>query len=392
MKKFIICIVGLCVSLSIQSQDVIITKEGDALKVYDLEVSSTSVFYRESSGSNAPIIRRQKADLLMIKYKNGKKELFGDAIENSKGSGSQEKIQNNSIIPVEYTLEDKEANAAALKKWQEKIPDYIGKSKNKPAVILYCVLRPSAESVFADSNVEISVKSSFKEDNNLIPKIQLDEANFVITVKNKTKNTVFLDLGNSFFVRGEQSEPYYIPTAESSTTGTSSGLGVNIGPVVGIAGTSKYNTTTVYSQRVISVPPMSSKDLQAKPIIPIIREQFDVSKFWGSDILMKTRTRYANGYLYPHFGNFDTPINIGETRDFEAGDLPIKIGSFITYSFTEDIQAPRTLHSSFDIRRIIGVREYSTFLGIPSPFACTKDLTPQQLKDFFLILWQNQKD
>ena len=163
MKKFIICIVGLCVSLSIQSQDVIITKEGDALKVYDLEVSSTSVFYRESSGSNAPIIRKQKADLLMIKYKNGKKEIFGDAIEYSKVSVSQENKQNNSITPVEYTLEDKEANAAALKKWQEKIPDYIGKSKNKPAVILYCVLRPSAESVFADSNVEMSVKSIYKE-------------------------------------------------------------------------------------------------------------------------------------------------------------------------------------------------------------------------------------
>lgn len=391
MKKFIICIVGLCVSLSIQSQDVIITKEGDALKVYDLEVSSTSVFYRESSGSNAPIIRKQKADLLMIKYKNGKKEIFGDAIEYSKVSVSQENKQNNSITPVEYTLEDKEANAAALKKWQEKIPDYIGKSKNKPAVILYCVLRPSAESVFADSNVEMSVKSIYKECE--VYKISLDEANFLITVKNKTKNTIFLDLGNSFFVRGEQSEPYYIPTAESSTTGTSTGLGINIGPVIGIAGTSKYNTTTVYTQRVISIPPMSSKDLQAKPIIPLICEQFDASKYWGSYIIMNKRSRYGNCILYPHLRNFDNPIKIGETREFEAGDLPIKIGSFITYSFTEDIKAPRTLHSSFDIRRIIGVREYpSPFLGIPMPFACYKDFTPQQLKDFFLILWQNQKD
>lgn len=73
MKKSLLFVSVLFMSFSAQAQDVVITKEGDALKVYGLEVSPSAVFYRESQDENAPIVRKNKSDLLMIKYSDGRK-------------------------------------------------------------------------------------------------------------------------------------------------------------------------------------------------------------------------------------------------------------------------------------------------------------------------------
>ena len=52
-----------------------------------------------------------------------------------------------------------------------------------------------------------------------------------ITLRNKTDKTLFIDLGNSFFIRGKESSPYYIPTSVSNTNGSSQGVSVNAGSV-----------------------------------------------------------------------------------------------------------------------------------------------------------------
>ena len=158
-------------------------------------------------------------------------------------------------------------------------------------------------------------------------------------------------------------------------------------------GSSQYNTTITYSQRVIAVPPMSSKNLESKIFIPLTHEQIDVSQYFGSNVIMATRSRYANGISYPHLQDYGMPINIGEVRNYQEGEVPVKIGAFVTYSFTEDIQSPRTLHSTFDIRRIIGVPEFSSIktFGIPLPMASPKVFTPQQLRDMSFMMWQDER-
>ena len=409
MKHQLLILLLLCSTCIVRAQDVIITKEGDALKVYNLEVSPTAVFFQESNQEGSPIVRKNKKDLLMIKYQDGRKEIIGD--ENLTSREAPIKTAEKSNVPMaEATQEDIAANNAIMQRWQAPIPDYTGKMKKKPAILLYCVLRPTTESVFADANVEMTVNSKYKAGESPLPEIQMDEVNYVVTIKNKTKNTIYLDLGNSFFIRGELSEPYYIPTASSSTTGVSNGVGINMGAVAGAMGiggsvgklangitvsngSSQYNTTTTYSQRVIAVPPMSSKKLEPKVFIPITAEHIDIAPYFSNNIKMASRSRYGTSLQYPHLQNYGNPINIGAVRDYKEGEIPVKLGTFVTYSFTEDIQSPRTLHSIFDIRRIIGVPEHSSLMtfGIPMPMASLKALTPQQQSDLSFMMWQDER-
>jgi len=58
---------------------VIVTKEGDAMKVYGVEISGTSVFFREQEAEDSPIRKMKKEDLLMVKYRDGKKVIMDDS-------------------------------------------------------------------------------------------------------------------------------------------------------------------------------------------------------------------------------------------------------------------------------------------------------------------------
>lgn len=378
MRKVIMFLMMLSMSIVVQAQDVVITKEGNALKVYGLEVTASAVFYRESAEESAPIVRKKKADLLMIKYSDGRKEIIDDDSQNEESVTATQQQQAPAM--EEFTAEDASANEAALAKWKN-FPAGKMKEKNKKAAFLCCVLRPDKASHIADRNVELS----FHGQNTLLS--WRNNIAFVLSVKNKTNKTIYLDLSNSFFIRGEQSQAYFVPTASSFTTGTSTAVGVNMGAVAGAMGvdgkagklasginvgkgSSKYNTTVTYSQRVIAIPPMSTKSLDAMEI----RQ---------SNLKMRS---VENDYL-PRELSVSKIINRGASVDFEEGEVPVKFGSFITYSFTEDIQSPRELQVSYSVRRIIGLPEGKD-LGVGTGNANGKDLTDDQLNDVFCIIRQ----
>ena len=205
--------------------------------------------------------------------------------------------------------------------------------------------------------------------------------------KNKTNQTIYLDLANTFFVRGDEAEAYYVPTASSSTSGTSSGVGVNLGAVAGAMGvkgsagklasgvnvskgSSQYNTTVTYSQRIVSISAMSTKSL---PGMAIERANPKVAGGMSKGV--------------PSQLNVGTQVCVGAAVDFEEGQLPVNFGSFLTYSFTEDIKTPRVLRANLSIRRIIGIREGKD-LGMSTGMANGKELSSEQLNDAICIIKQ----
>lgn len=73
MKKFM-AMAGLALcALSVRGQDIWVTNEGEALKIYNLEVSGSSVFYQLENREGAEIKKMAKSDMLVIKKKNGTK-------------------------------------------------------------------------------------------------------------------------------------------------------------------------------------------------------------------------------------------------------------------------------------------------------------------------------
>lgn len=196
MKNVIITIALFC-SLHIMGQDVIVKKDGSTILSKVLEINPSDIKYKKFSNPNGPTYTIPK-------------------------SSQQNEESSVSMRPI--TEEDKASNRAALESWAMKpMPPFEGKGKDKKPNILYCALRPTHDSYIADANLELSFKGSPLQSPSWDNYIG---SNIIVIVKNKTSKTVYLDLGNTFIIRGNSFQPYYIPSASSSTDGTHSGVGV----------------------------------------------------------------------------------------------------------------------------------------------------------------------
>lgn len=77
MKKLIIVLTSvLGLSLPAFSQDIITTRDGDEIEAKVLEIDSQNVKYRLYSEPDGVMYTVRKADLMMIRYENGRKEVF----------------------------------------------------------------------------------------------------------------------------------------------------------------------------------------------------------------------------------------------------------------------------------------------------------------------------
>ncbi len=182
-------------------------------------------------------------------------------------------------------------------------------------------------------------------------------------ITNRTNKTIFIDLANTFFIRQGEATPYYVPSSTSSTSGSSSGAGVNLGGITGALGvggalgslasgvtvggsSSSASTTTTYAQRIISIPPMSKKELDPQLFFPTTKTY--------SNIYVR-RYRQVNWVYYnPRFTQKD--FKTGDEIIWTEATSPLKFGKFITYSFYEDMHSIQTIKTDFYIQRTLGFR------------------------------------
>lgn len=73
MKRLIPIIFCLFCAIYVQAQDLIVTKKGESLKVYNVEIGSSAVFYQLTDGADAEIKRMAKDDVLLVKMADGTK-------------------------------------------------------------------------------------------------------------------------------------------------------------------------------------------------------------------------------------------------------------------------------------------------------------------------------
>jgi len=72
MKHILIALFAICATYA-QAQDLIITKEGESYKVYNVDIGASAVFYQLTEDADAEIQRMPKADVLLIKKADGTK-------------------------------------------------------------------------------------------------------------------------------------------------------------------------------------------------------------------------------------------------------------------------------------------------------------------------------
>lgn len=169
-----------------------------------------------------------------------------------------------------------------------------------------------------------------------------------VRISNGSDKTLYLDLGNSFLTVNGESRCYYIPSSTSTTEGQSRGVGVNLGIISGaLAGvnvgttTSSSQTTTTFSQRVIAIPPMSAKRMEAQQLIiaPI------------PEIGLYCHPRLNNLPLCrPNAGKYPR-VPVGQTQTFDPFDTHIQFSVMVTGSFDEGLTDTFTLRRGYYVDR-----------------------------------------
>lgn len=366
-------------SAMLAAQDKIITKEGETIIGYGTEVGATSIFYREKADESAPTLKVAKNLVLMVKYQNGEKQMMeGDA-----ETAAIPSAQSSPKTEGEDMSISAEENAAMMARYMPEVT-YTGKAKGKNARVALCQLAFTKGSVIADKNIEIiytpgdayrgnwaDLFASTEKEKGVVgalikPYIPIGNAAYKLSIRNRTNKTIFVDLANTFFMRGANAVAYYVPTATTSSSSSSTGASVNMGAVAGAlgvggtvgklangvnvgGGTTKGQSTTVFSQRYVSVAPMSTLTLQHVELFP--DGQNNAYNFGG-----KRYTMSSMGWTIPA-GLACLPITnvtVGGIKTYDENTSPITIGSLVTYSLTEDFAQTNTVQSKLYVQKIIG--------------------------------------
>jgi len=346
MRRKVLMLSLLAITCIASAQDMIVTKSGDVITAYELEIGPSSIYYKAGSADGS-VQKISKGDVLAINKKDGTKiKLEGDAGGTTASSASA----------TSDSGKWKEANDALIKQYNDQT-FYVRDGKSgKKGKLAYCKLNISSTSMLENEDVMMQfgtvgdgAESAFFSGTDLR-----------VMVKNKTSKTLFIDLANTFFSRGDEAQPYYVPTATATSNGRTSGGAVNMGAVAGaigvggalgrlaggvtLGGSNTQTTTTVeYSQRIVSVPPMSSLSL---PVMP-----FFVAEM-RSIPMLQTRT-YGDGSVRGRCGI--EGLMAGDVVHWNEQNSPIRFSVFLSYAKDEALSDLRNIRAELYANDLLGV-------------------------------------
>lgn len=348
MKRSVISFAICMLSTLVSAQDVLVTKNGDAIKAYGTEVGSETVFYQESQATDAPTKRISKNDLLIIKYADGR------VVNMTESTAAVAAPQS---VPAAKTTTSASAiaqNKELINKYNSNKARYIGEPSSKKTKVLYCECTVTDDSKLCDDNLELVYKTK---------NVSLVNNKLAVTLKNKTQRTIYIDLGNSFFTSEEVAEAYYVPQVTSTTTSKSTGVSVNAGAVAGAlgvggalgtlasgvnvgGGTTHGTSTSTFSQRVVAIPPMSVIELAPKYFV-------NRQKMFDNGIEFEITSHYNCIKQHNKKNSF---LTIGSEKEYTPDNSILHFSNYITYSFSEAIDSPTSLNASFYVSRAIAVK------------------------------------
>ena len=355
MKRVLLFIAIVFIANLCLAQDVIVKKDGSTILSKVLEVNINDVKYKKFSNPNGPTYTISKTELTSINYENGDLDVFTE-VKSSADSNLRPSIETNF-----------KQNKERIDSYNSFTLKYVGDKVGSNAKRAYFALALSEQSILEDENVlcEVSIgQISMGRVRGVqsLPKFSkifskglgsrysyfLNQA-LQITLTNKTNQTIYVDLANSFYRRGKEASAYYIPQASSSSHSTTTGMGVALPTSFGVVGLGSSQThavtVTTYTERIIAIPPHSSKSLEAEMLFP--------NKYEGTDGLKVDYSSSRDGY-YPivHIGK--QQFNNGDIVSYTSENSPIQIGAYLTYGSDEQLSTKNHLEVSMYAKSVIG--------------------------------------
>lgn len=359
MKRVVFCITCLLVSASLSAQDVLITKEGDVIQAYELEIGGSSIYYKSSEGDDATLQKMAKSDVLMIKYKDGRKEMLGD----SQPAKPQVQTPAQAETQTQTVRQDNAANRKAIDAYILDV-GYTKPASSNKANIAFCQCIPQQGSQLANDEAELIFQSSSIMYHRPFDGMISCHNKLRVSIRNKTNKLLYIDLGGTFFRRGRTSETCYVPSATTAVSSTSTGGSVNMGAVSGALGiggaagtlasgvtlgssTTNSSSTTVYAQRVVAIPPMTETEIGDFELF-----NFDDTKSYPKGVSLKSKPLKADYYVL-YLSDPQLFPTVGEIKRVNNTDY-LQFGMFVTYANDEAITNPKILNATFCLDRIIG--------------------------------------
>lgn len=338
MKKSI-CLSLFCILSSlVLAQDVLVTESGDVIQAWGVDVGASKIYYRTSDDADAPLQSIDKSTVLVWKKADGTRVVIGQEEKKEETPAPAVKVKSE---PVVMNADDPEANAACIQAFNQTDVYSTKKASKKAAMSIVGLLHMTPDSKMADKNVEVSY-SIYKGTS--IGKMAPRTSGLGVHVKNKTDKTIYVYLGNTFFLRHGISSVFTQSQASQSTSGGNDGT-----------------TSTGFSQSVVAIPAQSTLDLGKQEFFPT-----DGKNPFGGNITNDMRDTYTGGGLFAPMIKTGTVcyfywtepksslVGRGETRELAPGQSTIDFGFKLTYSFSEDNTQLYHLDTKLYVSKIIG--------------------------------------
>ena len=283
----LIAFAAMCMAGSYASaQDLIVKKDGTVIQSKVTKVGTTEVEYKKWSNQDGPQYSIAVADILAINYQNGEKETF----ENVGADGASSEVSINTPKeekPIIASDNEKLINLYNKQVVQPEKPRF----KDKLARRMFAVWGITDNSILSDSHISVCFSKIYSYD---------VVVGYAILVQNKSDETVYIDLANSFKISDKGiSTPYY--SNKTYTVNKSSGAGgsINVGAVanaIGVGGTvgtlasglnvgggtSSGATVTETEERILTIPPHSSAKLPLAKVVNKKEISEEPEHFWPS--------------------------------------------------------------------------------------------------------------
>lgn len=270
MKRILLFVTILSLSMSTRAQDIIVLHDGTAILSKILEVNPDNVKYKKHSNQNGPTFTILKSDIRSINYQNGEKDVFDNntstALTNSK----------NTSDAVKKTKEEIYINDAVITNHNDRDVRYVNTKNNKKVKWIYRLIRIHTESTMANTDCKVTVFANdrFFEG--------IEKTVYSLAIENTTNEIMYVDLGSSSFRQLKKASTYYVNSSTTRSSSNGGGASINLGSIASVlgiggaigtlaAGTSvggnksSGTSTTYYSERIITIPPHSKYTFSDKP-------------------------------------------------------------------------------------------------------------------------------
>ena len=386
--------------------NIIYTNDGKVFNAYNLSVNRDDVKYQLKDKKKEPVQTMAKSNIFMISYADGTNTVITTYKPKQQAqlpAAPQQQFQPQQQIPQQQTqqipqqpqqsvgqsmlqkatpenngnnanagaqnppttqmqtigqqsaslsLEAANANSQLISAYNYQKPSFDNMPKKKTAAkAAFCRLMVSPNSVLISDEVGIGLTTGYisRQDGDFYHALSIYNNALSVVIFNKTQKTMYLDLFNTYIKRGTEAQPYYTPSTTSNYEGGTSGGAVNLGAYSSIlrgvtvgGSTSKSSTTVKYAQRVIAIPPMSSRTLD--PQLLIIDNISDFIK-----------VRAIGNSLVGSYTSLEN-LNMGDIANWNEQNSPARFAFYLTYAYDEALSATYSTQVDMYLAEIYGLK------------------------------------